>query len=56
VIVYHKDGFVLAWRNIREVELREAQVSTFAGIKWILTLLSTFLAVAFGEFFLIGSN
>jgi hypothetical protein len=52
VIVSYKDGYVLAGRNMREVEEREAQVSTFAGITWVLAMLGTLAAIAFGEFFL----
>ena len=52
VIVYYRDGFVLAGRNMREVEVRESQVGTFAGITWILALIGTFIAIAFGEYFL----
>ena len=52
VIVPYNDGFVLAGRNMREVEQREAQVSRFAGITWILALVATFIVIAFGEFFL----
>ena len=52
VIVSYKNGFVLAGRNMREVEQRESQVSTFAGLTWILAMLGTFAVIAFGEFFL----
>jgi hypothetical protein len=52
VIVSYKDGFVLAGRNMREIEQREAQVSMFAGITWILAMLGTLAAIIFGEFFL----
>ncbi len=52
VIVSSKDGFVLAGRNMREIEQREAQVSTFAGITWVVAMLGTLAAIAFGEFFL----
>lgn len=50
VIVPYKDGFVLAGRNLREVEVREAQVTTFAGITWALALIATLIVIAFGEF------
>lgn len=53
VIVTYKDGFVLAGRNMREVEQREAQVSTFAGITWVLAMLGTLAVITFGEFFLV---
>ena len=52
VIVSYKDGFVLAGRNMREIEQREAQVSTFAGLTWILAMLGTLVVIMFGEFFL----
>jgi hypothetical protein len=52
VIVSYKDGFVLAGRNMREIEQREAQVSTFAGMTWILAMLGTLAVIIFGEFFL----
>ena len=52
VIVSYKDGFVLAGRNMREVEQRESQVSTFAGTTWLLAMLGTLAVIAFGEFFL----
>ena len=56
VIVSYKDGFVLAGRNMREVEQREAQVSTFAGMTWILAMLGTLAIIIFGEFFLSERN
>jgi hypothetical protein len=41
------DYFILAGRNIREVELREAQLTLMSGITWIvLLLLSGLLSVA----------
>jgi hypothetical protein len=52
VIVPYKDGFVLAGRNMREVEAREAQVSQFAGITWVLAMTATLVVIAFGEFVL----
>ena len=52
VIVAYKDGYVLAGRNLREVEVREAQVSQFAGITWMLGLIATFVVIAFGEYVL----
>ena len=56
VIVPYQNGYVLAGRNLREVEQREAQVSTFAGLTWILAMLGTLAAIAFGEFFLTEKN
>ena len=52
VIMSYKDGFVLAGRNLREVEMREASVSQFAGITWVLALVTTLILIAFGEIFL----
>ncbi|MBI5352847.1 MAG: hypothetical protein HZB50_09445 [Chloroflexi bacterium] len=52
VIVSYKEGFVLAGRNLREVETREAQVTQFAGMTLILAWVATFIVIAFGEFFL----
>jgi len=52
VIVPYKDGYVLAGRNLREVEIREAQTTQFAGMTWVLAMLSTFIVIAFGERFL----
>ena len=52
VIVSYKDGYVLAGRNMSEVEDRESQTSMFAGVTWILALVATLVVIAFGEFFL----
>ena len=52
VIVSYKDDFVLAGRNMREVEQREAQVSMFASMTWILAMLGTLAVIIFGEFLL----
>ncbi len=52
VIVSYEDGYVLAGRNLREVEVREDQLATFAGITWLLALLATLIVIAFGEYFL----
>jgi len=56
VVVPYKDGFVLAGRNLREVEAREAQVSGFAGTTWILAMIATFTVIAFGEYFLVSEK
>lgn len=53
VIVSYKNGFVLAGRNLHEVEIREAQVTQFAGMTLILALVATFIVIALGEFFLV---
>jgi hypothetical protein len=37
---------------MREVEQREAQASTFAGLTWILAMLGTLAVIVCGEFFL----
>ena len=50
VVVPYKDGFVLAGRNLREVELREAQVSQFAVVTWIFAMLGTLVVIVFGEY------
>ena len=50
VIVPYKNGYVLAGRNMSEVEDREAQTSMFAGVTWILALAATFIVIAFGEY------
>lgn len=52
VIVPYEDGYVLAGRNLREVELREAQLTTFTGITWVLAMLATLAVITFGEYFL----
>lgn len=52
VIVPYEDGFVLAGRNMREIEEREAQLTMFAGVAWILTMIATFLVIIFGELLL----
>ena len=52
VIVPFKDGFVLAGRNMREVEKREDQVSAFAGVTWLLAMIGTLVVISLGEFFL----
>lgn len=48
VIPYH-NGFVMAGRNMREVENREMQTEQFAGLTWALALIATFVVIAFGE-------
>ena len=52
VIVSYENGYMLAGRNIREVEVRESQLTTFAEITWALAILTTLVAIAFGEYFL----
>jgi len=50
VVVPYDNGFVMAGRNMREVEQRESQTEMFAGVTWILALIATFIVIAFGEF------
>jgi hypothetical protein len=50
VIVPYQDGYVLAGRNMREVEAREAQAGQFAGITWLLAMFATVVVMGFGEF------
>ena len=52
VIVSYRDGYVLAGRNMREVEAREAQTSAYAGLTWLLAMGATLAVIAFGELFL----
>lgn len=52
IIVPFKDGYVLAGRNLREVEIREAQTTQFAGMTWVLAMAATLIVIAFGEKFL----
>ena len=52
VVVPYNNGFVIAGRNMREVEQRESQTEMFAGVTWILALIATFIMIAFGEFVL----
>jgi hypothetical protein len=47
-----RSGFVLAARNMREVEKREAQTEQIAGLAMLVTLAASLAAIAFGEFFL----
>lgn len=52
VVVPFNNGFVVAGRNMREVEQRELNTEQLAGVVWLLTLMATFAVVAFGEIFL----
>jgi len=52
VIVAYKDGYVLAGRNLREVEKREDQTFTFAAITWVLAMVATLAVIAGGEWLL----
>ncbi len=46
VIVTYKDGFVLAGRNLREVEARETRTMQIVAIAWALSLLGILLWAA----------
>ena len=50
VAVPYNNGFVVAGRNMREVEQRESQTELLAGVTWILALIVTLVAITFGEF------
>jgi len=52
VAIPFNNGYVVAGRNLREIEKRESQTEIFAGLTGLLALIATFLAVAFGEFLL----
>lgn len=52
VVVPFNGGFVVAGRNIREVEKREALTEMYAGLTGLLALIATFIVVALGEIFL----
>lgn len=45
-------GFVVAGRSLREVEIREDQVQTLAGLAWIVTVLGSLIMVTLVEFVL----
>jgi len=49
-----QSGFVLVGRSLREVEVRESQAQTIAGIVWLVALASTLVTVAISELFLAG--
>ena len=53
VVVPYNNGFIVAGRNMREVEQRESQTEMFAGVTWILALIATFIVILFGEFMLV---
>ena len=52
VVVPYSGGFVMAGRNIREVEKRESLTEMYASLTGLLALITTFLAVALGEIFM----
>ena len=45
-----RGGFVLAGRNMREVEIRESQLTNTVALGWIASLVVTLVIVAFFEF------
>ncbi len=49
VVVYvpQRQQYVVAGRNMREVENREAQLATFVGIAWLALMIATFCAAWF---------
>jgi hypothetical protein len=53
VVVPYNDGFVMAGRNMREVEQRETQTELLAGVTWLLALIATLGVIVFGEFVLV---
>ncbi len=53
VVVPYNDGFVMAGRNMHEVEQSESQTELFAGVTWLLAVSVTFIVIAFGEFVLV---
>lgn len=52
VVVPYKGGFVMAGRNMREVEQRESQTEMYAGLTGLLALIATFIVIALGEILL----
>ena len=56
VINSYDDGYILAGRNLREVEARESQLTSFVAITWVLALLATFIVIALGEWILVGKG
>ncbi|HEY9153336.1 MAG TPA: hypothetical protein VIN60_10655 [Anaerolineales bacterium] len=52
VVAPYNNGFVVAGRNMREVEQRESQTELLAGVTWLLALVATFIVIMFGEFIL----
>lgn len=52
VAVPYKDGFVVAGRNMREVENRESNAELIAVLVGLATLIATFIVITSGEIFL----
>ncbi len=49
VAVPYNNGFVVAGRNMREVESRESNAELIAFLAGLVTLIATFIVIAFGE-------
>ncbi len=43
--------YVVAGRNMREVENREGDLTTFVGLAWLVLLVATFATKAFSKYF-----
>jgi hypothetical protein len=52
VAVPYNNGFVVAGRNMREVEDRESKAEWIAFLAWLATLIVAFIVISFGEIFL----
>ncbi len=52
VVVPYNNGFVMAGRNMREVEKRESMITGFAAGTWLLCLALTLIVIAASEIFL----
>jgi hypothetical protein len=50
VVVPYSDGFVLAGRNMREVEQRENQVWEFSLATWLAAMILTIMVIGVGEY------
>ena len=53
IVPYHQGtqtGFVLAGRNIREIEEREAQLERICLFVWVIGVLGTYVILSFGLF------
>jgi hypothetical protein len=52
VVVPYHDGFVMAGRNLREVEKRESQTKMFATTTWLVTIIAIFAVITIYEILL----
>lgn len=50
VVVPFNQGYMMAGRNMREVEAREAQTETIAAASWVATMAAVLVAVAIASF------